>query len=151
MAGRGHGGPRAFPQRVVKTAFLRVPEIDWPAVRQGLKPEFRSSYAALTKTQTPTPVVAWTKRKDGAYEHRLMVLTDVHREPISAISEESLRREGFDSFAEFRRYWIARHRQRFEPGRMVTVYSVRPWTPNDRQEMSEYLFDRIYGEFVEAV
>lgn len=151
MAGRGHGGPRPFAQRSVKTAFLRVPEVDWPAVRQGIKREFRSSYAALTKTQTPTPVVAWCKKGDE-YEHRFMVLTHVGREPLSAITPEGLAAEGFASFAEFRRYWVARHhRHRFEPGRMVTVYRVRPWTPDDRSTMGEYLFDRIYGEYVESV
>lgn len=151
--GVGSRGPQPFAQRVVKTAFLRVAIADWPAVRQGIKREFRSSYNALTRTQVPTPVVCWCKR-NGEYEHRFMVLTHVGREPLSAITPESIAAEGFASFEEFRRYWVT-HRQargkRFEPGRMVTVYRVRPWSPDDRQTLAEHLFDRLYGEYVEAV
>lgn len=77
-----------------------------------------------------------------------MVLLKMWREPLGAITEESLAAEGFASVAEFRRYWMARERRRFTPTRMITAYVIRPWEGDaDVERFSHSLFERLYGAF----
>jgi hypothetical protein len=70
------------------------------------------------------------------------------REPLGAISKESLAAEGFDTYAESRRAWRIREKRYFPPLRMTTVYRVRPWTPEDARVMAEVLLERLYGDFL---
>jgi hypothetical protein len=153
MASDGSRGPKPFRQVRHSTVFLRVPAYDWPAVKRGLKTEFRSGWGKnktpkLFQVEPPTPVVAYTVQR-GEYEARLMVLEAIWLEPLGAISPESLEREGFASLAEFRTYWLERERRRFTPTRQVFVYRVRPWVAGqDEAPMGEALLQRLYGEFL---
>lgn len=153
MASDGSHGPRPFVQRQARTAFLRVPTGDWIAVTRGDKPEFRASPRAVSKLwsiEPPTPVVAYRHSPAHGYDHSLMVLEQMWIEPLGAISEESLEAEGFESLAEFRRYWMQREKTLFKPTRKVTVYRVRPWEDGEERVHADRLFERLYGAFTEA-
>jgi hypothetical protein len=143
-------GPKPYKQRTASTIFLRVPVADWPALIRGKKREFRAASgnaSGLHFVQTPTPVVCYMERL-GKYAARLMVLERRWSEPLGAITPESLRAEGFQSFAEFRRYWMRREHRRFRPTREITVYEVRPWEPTDYNEFAYQLLHHLYGEFL---
>lgn len=136
---------------MVGTQFLRVPTIDWPKIRLGHKTEFRSPRKALaqvSRTLTPTPVVVYkvsNARTD--HESQLMVLMKTWREPLGAISDESLACEGYPDAAHFRRYWMERHRvKRFDYLTEVQVYRLRLWQSGDFEKMAEVLLTRLYAE-----
>lgn len=150
MPGRDLAKP--WPQRQLKTLYLRVPEVDWSAVTLGHKTEFRSSGQVVTQVHrtvyTPTPVLAYSvfgppnRRRHRGPE--LMVLEDTWREPLLAISPESLDRECFTTIEEFRRYWIDRTHKLFKPDHMVQVYRVRPWGPFDDDHLAGLLLRRLF-------
>ncbi len=150
MASDGTHGPKPWKQRHAKTLFLRVPAADWQLVTRGRKTEFRAASgnaSGLHFAETPTPVVAYMQRR-GKYESRLMVLEERRTEPLGSIDGEGLRREGFESFEQFRRYWMQRERRRFRPTRDVVVYRVRPWTPEDEDTFSTRLLAHLFGEWL---
>lgn len=146
----GTRGPKPWTQYGTRTTFLRVPSVDWNAVKRGLKSEFRMSGRAVTQVWNltcPTPVVAYTVNSRGEHQDPLlMVLERTWREPLGAISAESLEREGFPDMAHFRRYWMARQKSRFKPLLEVQVYRVRPFKPEDREPLGLALLDKLYGE-----
>jgi hypothetical protein len=151
----GHG-PRPYEQKRSSTVFLRVPWADWPAVRRGIKTEFRAASGAVSGlkfVEPPCPVVAYSWHPTHGHEAELMVLEDRFQEPLAAISDESLEREGFSTLAEFRAYWCAREKRRFTPTRMIVAYRVRPfvWDSDVRQPDDQFfaqrLFDHLYGAF----
>jgi hypothetical protein len=128
---------------------------DWPAVRIGRKTEFRrATKRPPIFPYTPTPVVAYTVR-GTTYESELMVLEEVRHETLWQIQEqpESLRRECFDTYVEFRRYWKART-GRYLPLTMVYVYVVRPFGQGpsarvlDKQALGARILEHLYGEFL---
>jgi hypothetical protein len=154
-------GPQPFNQFTVSTRFLRVPSTDWPAVKRGYKRQFRKAGKGaggfgLDKIKLPTPVVLYKSdgkalvQADLGYqpEAKLAVLESVEREPLGAISEASLALEGFASLQEFRRYWIQRERRRWQPTRLVWVYTVRPWDHSDHSFFGQQLIDHLYGDFL---
>lgn len=154
MASDGSHGPRPYEQRRASTVFLRVPHRDWPGVKRGLKTEFRASSGAVSGLKfvdPPTPVVAYAVSPATGHDAELMVLEDRWQEPLAAISDESLEREGFQNLAEFRAYWCARERRRFTPTRLIVAYRVRPFVwdgvMDDRTVFAGRLFDHLYGEF----
>lgn len=76
-----------------RTVFVRVPRAGWAAVVCGTKREFRAAcgnHSALWSVQTPTPAVAYAVSDIGLYDSALIVLEAVWREPLGAISPESL-------------------------------------------------------------
>jgi len=152
VAADGSHGPRPFQQRRASTTFLRVPADEWVTVTRGFKTEFRATPSAVSKlwsVKVPTPVVAYRHRTSSdKYDSCLMVLTAKWLEPLGAISAESLCNEGFDTMAEFRRYWMQRTKRRFTPTRMVTVYRVRPWEQEDAEVFSRRILGLLYGEFM---
>jgi hypothetical protein len=147
-------GPKPWAQHRLRTIFLRVPLADWPAVKRGVKREFRAGTGPNDKSQlwqvkTPTPVVAYSLNKRGDHDAQLMVLEATWMEPLGAITPESLAAEGFKSLAEFRRYWMARERKRFQPTRRTFVYRVRPWRGRfDEERFAALLLGRLYGDFI---
>lgn len=126
---------------------------DWPLVRRGFKTEFRGEIgkqATVFNVRTPTPCVAYATTRGQSPDARLMILEKCWQEELGLISEESLRREGFADLAEFRRYWIGRHRngKRFQPTKKVFVYQLRPWDESERDTMADLIFRRLYGDFL---
>lgn len=147
MGAGGGSSPQPWSQYEAKTLFLRVPSIDWAAVKIGTKTEFRvAGRASLAQNvYTPTPVVAYTVRA-SQHDSKLMVLTAVWREPLGAITRESLAAEGFPDFAHFRRYWMARTHRRFTPLTSVLVYTLRQWTDSDATELGTIMLRRLYRD-----
>lgn len=151
MATTTRRGPKPFNQHQASTIFVRVPSDDWHAVKGGHKREIRSrqsSTIALQHLSLPTPAVVYRCHPHHGYEAVLMVLEAVWREPLGAISEESIVNEGYATVAEFRRAWVIRERRRFPLLATVTVHRVRPWTPDDGVAMGEALLTQLYGEFL---
>lgn len=138
------------------TIFLRIPRFDWPSVTTGEKTEFRAAgrhALAASRITFPVPVVGYTVWEHKPKTSRLLLLEHADTEPLGAISEESLRREGFwtgnhrESYKAFQHYW--RHRRRhdaFRPLTTVWVYRVRPFTVDDVEPSARRLFERLYGE-----
>lgn len=150
MANDGSRGPRPYTQRHARTVFVRVPAVDWPAVKRGIKREFRGSLgkqSALFSVKTPSPCVAYSIVR-GSHDARLMILEEVRQEQVGAISPESLAAEGFESFEEFRRYWMRRERSKFRPTKQVFVYRLRPWEMTDRDVMADLMLRRLYGDWM---
>lgn len=77
-----------------------------------------------------------------------MVLEETWREPLGAITAESLEREGFPDMAHFRRYWMQREKRRFALTRMVQVFRVRPVRAGDEEAMGLALIERLYGDWL---
>lgn len=142
-----------YAQRRTSTRFLRVAGVDFIPVTRGLKREYRSGHgkgrqSMLFNASTPTPVVVYTIRPGGRYQHALMVLEAVRVEMLGAITEQSLRREGCATIDEFRRYWMAREHRRFTPTRKVLVHELRPWRAGDEEELGYALLEHLYREFL---
>jgi hypothetical protein len=96
------------------------------------------------------PIVAYSVDRQGRHDARLMVLERMWREPLGALSPESLAAEGCQTLAEFRRRWMLTNRKRFTPSRIVSVYVVRPWRAGlDEREMADRLLEHLYAEWVE--
>lgn len=141
--------PKPWRQFGALTLFLRIPRQDWAAVSNGLKTEFRGAANALTRSaeaQAPALIVAYAIDSAGQHQSKLMVLEKTWREPLMAISPESLAREGFPTFAHFRRYWMGRHRRYFEPMRTVQAYQLRLFKPADLDEIGIALAKRLYQQ-----
>jgi hypothetical protein len=146
------GCPRLFGQPKLKTIFLRVPYSEWGLVRDGKKTEFRGSLqqcSQLWNAVPPLPVVAYAIFPTRGHRTSLMVLEKTWREPLEAITPQSLAREGQPDFAHFRRYWMAREHQTFKARKKVWVYRIRPWEPGDIEEQGQRLLERLYGEFLD--
>jgi hypothetical protein len=153
MAADGSRGPRPFTQHRISTTFLRVPVRDWPAVKRGIKTEFRAgsgknAVPQLWGAPTPIPVVAYAIR-NGRHDCALMVLEALWQEPLGAISPESLVREGFETLSEFRQYWMEREHKRFTPTRHIFAYRVRPWTTSDEEWAAHKLLQHLYADFLD--
>lgn len=143
-----------FPRHQASTRFLRVPAVDWPAVRIGAKTEFRTrprDGSRLLTCNTPTPVVAYTTSSTPLRELRtqLMVLLERRYEPVFSIAEDAdaLAREGFDDYAHFRRYWRKRNGGRYVPMQRVWVWRLRSWDKHsDPSDLGCQLIHDLYGE-----
>jgi hypothetical protein len=151
-------GPKPYTAHQARTLFVRVPPSEWPMVKRGRKREFRGmpgNQSALWMVEPPLPVVAYnvTPSYDGTettYDARLMLLEKWWQEELGAISDESLRAEGYDNFAEFRRAWVRRQRngKKFKPTTKVFAYRLRPWEPEDAEAAGAALLKRLYGEWL---
>lgn len=146
---------RPYAQARLSTLFLRVPATDWASVLGGYKREFRvrgDGISRLNRAKTPTPVVAYAVAGPPTarvhYGPALMVLEGTYRQPVGAISPESIEAEGFTDIAGFRRYWMQRTQRPFRPLDEVHVYRVRPWYQLDRDDMGHLLLERLYGEYL---
>lgn len=150
MSRRTSSSPKPWPQFEVRTTFLRVPVLDWAAVKHGYKTEFRATGRAVTQPwnlQLPTPVVGYkvSNQRDD-HESTMLVLEESWTEPLLAISPESIRREGFADMTGFRNYWMQRTKRRFRPLTEVRVYRVRPFADDDVVAMGNQLLTKLYGE-----
>jgi hypothetical protein len=151
MASTTRRGPKPYAQHQASTIFVRVPSDDWHAVKGGYKREIRSrqsSLAALHDLSLPLPCVAYRLHPHYGYDAVLMVLEAVWREPLGAISEESIAAEGYPTMAQFRRAWVIREKRRFPLTAPVTVHRVRLCEPDDAAEMGAALLRQLYREFL---
>lgn len=149
--GKHTNGPQAWVQRRASTVFVRVPVSEWSLVKRGQKREFRanpSRTSHLIHLELPRAVVAWSVGRGTKHDSRLMVLTEMWREPQGAISEESLAEEGCASLAEFRRKMTLRQSGRFKPMKMMTVFRVRLWEESDEAEQGQIILHHIYGPWL---
>lgn len=132
-----------------RTLFLRVPRCDWARVVRGEKTEFRSKITNMSRATnyfTPAPIVAWSQvpSRPGDPDTQLMVLERAWIEPIGAITDDGLAREGFKTRAEFRTYWRRERAGSWLPLVEINVWRVRP--ARDHGELGAMLLERLYGE-----
>lgn len=146
---------RPIPRAFARTAFLRIPRGDWAVITVGEKTEFRSpggpGVPPLGMLKPPSPVVVYSPASGfGGTEllFALMVLVECWKEPLGALSPESLANEGFESVDTFRRYWkdrFNRRRRAWDPTRPVSVFRLRPWSGKDDEEFfGQLLLERLY-------
>jgi hypothetical protein len=135
------------------TLVIRLPLIDWPALRAGTKSEVRvtsRSTSFLAKIEPPQPFLGVARSRHSEDRTGMFVLEGTWLEMLGAISQESIEREGFASIKEFRRYWRD-HRssnRAFKPLERYRVVRLRPWTPEDYDVMARRLLDRLYGPWL---
>jgi hypothetical protein len=146
--------PRPLKQRQVSTVFLRCPSYLWPQVSSGAVGEFRAAAGGVPQAwKVPIPTLAVVYRRQlskTAYDYRLMMLAGVRREHLGAITEEGLAAAGYegeDAYVRFRRDLIIAEKRRYNPQRMVFVFTVRPICEGDREAAGLAVLQRLYGEF----
>lgn len=135
---------------------LMVPRVDWADVLAGVKTEFRH-YGGTTVERNaavgwslPEPVVLYCPNDlSEDIDTALGTLEAAWTEPMGAISEESLRREGFgESLTDFRRYIAERYpRAGFRPMARCRCFRVHPLTAEEREAFKDKLWHRMYGQF----
>jgi hypothetical protein len=141
----------ALVRHRASTLFLRVPRVDWAAVIAGEKTQFRRVGHTLASDNMsfPRPVVLHSRPPyRDTIEMRLAVLEDISREPLGAITAESLAAENIADLRAFRRYWISRHKVGFRPLTIVNVYCIALWQPGDRERFADVLFEHLYGTWL---
>ena len=146
-----------FRRRRAHTQLLRVPQVDWRPLTSGEKTELRlvGHYSVHhNRLHAPQPIVVWCFRRFSKEpQSKLMVLDAAWSEPLGAISPESLAREGFESLAEFRRYWRNRHHgvlASYKPLSTVQVYRLRPLEEADEADMGRALLRHLYADWLSA-
>lgn len=140
-------------QHKLKTPFVTVPTVDWSAVTTGAKTEFRLRPGIAMPLASNLPffpilIVAYARFRMGRLE-RLMVLEDSWMEPLRAITPDSLAREGFETLAQFKRYWNLRNRSGYRPLANIIVVRVRPLRHGDFELIGERLVEHFWGEWTE--
>lgn len=158
MTGVSDSAPAPYQQRHASTLFLRVPLADWARVVVGEKTEFRTrpkESSSLLRVYTPTPVVAYCANRGGEYSSKLMVLEERRYETLFDVSmnPESVEREGFASYDEFRRYWRKRRKGVYRPLERVHVWRVRKWGHDETGQLDDRTFaaavlHHLYGEWL---
>lgn len=155
MGSRGGDAPDGLRRRQLSTLFLRAPYVDWPALSQATKTEFRAPVrgmmAAADRYDAPTGVVLYAVSPASKARHeKLMVLSEHRTEPLMEISrnEVSLLREGFSTYDEFRLYWRRRTRRPYVPMAKVEVFTLRPLDERDQAWLGSRLFQRLYGDYL---
>lgn len=124
---------------------LQIPDTDWSAVCAGSKRQLRCYRPGRDDDRDePEPCIFWSPAPfHDTVRAVLGVVEWRRREPLGAISAESLRQEGFDTLAEFRTYFIGRHPQRaFRPLDSVMAYAIRPWQDGDEVLAKDWLLAR---------
>jgi hypothetical protein len=126
-------------------------------VSTGRVTEFRAAAGnapQLWKVPLPSLAVAYRRRRnENAWDYRLMLLENVRLEALGTISDEGLRRAGYegdDAFARFRRDWMISEKKRFQPLRRVHVYTVRPVQEGDFTLAGMALVKHLYEDFADA-
>jgi hypothetical protein len=152
MGSRGGSQPTGLKGRETRTLFLRAPYIDWPALAQGRKTEFRTAPigAISAMVHAPTPVVLYTVSPRLGHRAEMLVILAEHTvERLVDIADkpESLAREGHESYDSFRRYWRIRTKRPYRPLSKVAVFTLAPWSESEKQRLGSLLIDRLYGEY----
>lgn len=128
-----------------------MPRVDWPKIKTGEKTELRSQGRHAVQRNVlspPEPIVGYCFiRHRAEAEARLFVAEDCWTEPLGSIDRESLAHEGFDSMADFKRYWKGRFRV-YKPLNEIQVVQLRPWQPHDERQCADALMTRLYGRWL---
>lgn len=133
-----------------KTLLIQPHATDWLPLKYGRKGEFRTTPrggAFPDMIPCPTPAVLW-RPVASRLETIPVVLEEAWTEPLGAISEESLGREGYASLREFRARWVASRHAYFDATRKVCVWKVRLWGDGDGEAMGQRLLERLYGPYL---
>jgi hypothetical protein len=121
---------------------------DWVAIRRGQKTEYRTPYL-LTYLTPPQLAVGYRTLPGGQdADTMLLLIESAWREPVGAVSPESLEREGFPNLDHFRRYWMRRTGERFKPLSDVQVMRVRPFEDGDVPTIGLQLIRNLYGPWL---
>lgn len=138
--------------RTVSTTPFRIPRLDWGAITNGDKTEFRrhGKWGYETYGITPRPIVIYSVHDlTEEYEVDVAILEDIWQEPLGVITPESLANEGYRNVREFRSYFQERYPRRgWRPLDKVWVYKLRPFTPADRREHADKLFRELFGSWL---
>lgn len=144
-------------QHRASTVVLRIPTPAWSAVNAGRVSQFRCATGnapQLWKVPLPTLAVTYRRRKSADHwDYRLMMLLEIRREALGAITPDGLAAAGYSgdgAFARFRRDWTIHEKKRFEPLRTVFVYTVRPIQPGDLELAGRAVIEHLYGSYEEA-
>jgi hypothetical protein len=153
MGSKGGDAPTGLKQVQLRTVFLRAPFQDWAALSQGHKTEFRVLPRGVPSKwiEAPTPVVLYALSPHlGRRSEKLMVIIEHQQERLADIHEkpESIRREGFETYDQFRRYWRARTGRPYRPLDKVEVFQLQQWTNHNWGQLGERLLERLYGEYM---
>lgn len=139
------------------TTYLRVPRDEHARLSHGDKREVRVKYLVNGRTDEfgfPLPLVIWSPGTIGPLKVALVVCEERWREPVGAISTESLRNEGYDcrcgercncgALDRFRRYWKNIRGYRWDPRQPTWVYRLRPWDDSDRRRFAERIIEHLW-------
>lgn len=138
--------PRELRARLT-TLILRPHPADWLPLKYGQYSEFRSFRGFPDRLHVPTPIVLW-RRVGTRVETMIWVIEESWREPLGAISEESLARIGCANIREFRERWVSGRRIYFDATKNINVYRGRPWQDDDREPLAVALLETLYGPFL---
>lgn len=133
--------------RQIGACPVPVDIMDWPKVSAGVKTEFRH-YLSRPLVVCPRPVILHSPHPHLAeMRSQVVILEENWREPIGAISPESLAREDFADLSEFRRYVTARWpKLGFRTLKQVQVYRFRLLAADELDEWGRWALVRLYGE-----
>ena len=143
-------------QHKASTVFIRCPSYAWPLVSSGKVSEFRNALQTASRAAwglrfcLPTFCVVY--RHAGGAKHldyRVMLLTGIRHEALGAITQEGLKRAGYEgvtALKEFRRDWSIQEHRAFQHLKKVWVYTVRPIEDGDIVLAGVALVNRLYGD-----
>lgn len=146
-------------QQALRTASnlpIKVPSVDWAKVFVGEKRMFRwyaKGASALPTCDLPCPCLLYSSRRVhrgiGHWEATPGILTACRQEPLGAIPPADVAAEGFEFLPAFRWYWKMRNKRLgWRPWDLVNVYEVRPLFPEDIDWVKQWIFDRLYREWL---
>lgn len=148
--------------RHTSNLLVKVSPIDWDFVALGAKQMFRfydgRGSVIPRETPCPRPCLLYSVTHTGSYktgnraahwEHCLGTLLSVSRQPLGAISDADIRKEGFANIHEFRAYWSRKYTKRgWRPWDEVTVVECRPLQPGEYANAAMRVFEQLYGEWM---
>jgi hypothetical protein len=145
---RREPSPYAVLRRATGNVRIPVPRVDWSRVRCGEKRVWRT-YSLGTYKLIPCPAVIYSVHPTtGKIDTALVMVTETWVEMLGAVSDEAIAEEGFDSRAEFKRYFAERYpRMGYRPLNKVQCFRVRPLEPEDVEAWKDAVWERLYGSF----
>ncbi len=140
---------RPFVKRVVGSQFVRVEAGDWVDVKRGRRRVFRTPYVQQgTNVPWPMPAVAWRWTQQYGHDSMLIVVESLELGLLGDVGDGLLGELGFESFADYRRDWVIRHKKRFPPEKRVMTVRFRPWVPTDRELFGDKMLTYLYRDWV---
>lgn len=154
--------PSQKASRSITSAYRHSPayvsRVDWLDVISGRKTEYRlivpggPGQPPLQPPKYPGPLIIYTEHAaiPGELETALVTIEGKWSEPVGAITEESLAREGFASMSDYRRYMAARYPTLgYAPRMRCMVRRVHPMTDEERGEFQQWIWDKLFGRWAQ--